>query len=230
VGKFSRQEESSVRFGSRTGGILALGMLAACASPERAPDRLAEAGRQPEAAAHHPPAPGAVLTGASSWSMAEQYTPRTGPTPATGASAWVEAPPPPAFVVPTPLPAPGAEAPPPAAVANRQPAPSASAAEAIRPEAAPPPAPSAAPAADPALRARGVALFNEWACGTCHVLVDAGATGAIGPSLDGNRQLTRASAITVITQGSGAMPGFGGLMTAEEIAALTDYIVAFARR
>jgi mono/diheme cytochrome c family protein len=230
MGALSHQEERTMRFGSRTVGMLTLGMLVACASPEGTPERLAEAGRQTEAAPHYPPAPGAVLTGASSWSMAEQYTPRAGATAATGASAWVEAPPPPAFVVPTPLPAPGAQAPPPAAVANRQPAPSASAAEVVRPEAATPAAPSAAPAADPALRAQGVALFNEWACGTCHVLADAGATGAIGPSLDANPQLTRASAITVITHGSGAMPGFGGLMTTEEIAALTDYIVGFARR
>lgn len=219
-----------MRFGPGLTGILVLGVLVACASPDGAPVRVAEAGRQTGTAAHSPPAPGPVLTGASTWSMAEQYTPRAGGMPATGAGAWVPPSPPPAFTVQTPLPPPGAEAPPPAAVANRQPAPAASAADVARPEAAAPEAPPASPAANPALRTRGVALFNEWSCGTCHVLADAGATGAVGPSLDGNPQLTRAFTIAVIAEGGGAMPGFGGLMSAEEIAALSDYIVAFARR
>jgi len=205
--------------------------LAACTRAEVASGGQAASGPQADrASVAAPPAPGPVLTGASTWSMAEQYAPGAGGTPATGASAWVEAPPPPAFVVPTPLPPAGAEAPPPAAVANRQPAPSASAAEAVRPEAAAPAAPPAAPAANPALRTRGLALFNEWSCGTCHVLANAGAAGAVGPSLDSNPRLTRDFAVDVITDGRGAMPGFGGLMSAEEIAALSDYIVAFARR
>jgi mono/diheme cytochrome c family protein len=219
-----------VRVESTMTASLGLAMLAACASPEGAPERVAEAGGQTLSPAIHLPASGPMLTGASTWSMAEQYGPRAGGTPATGAGAWVPPSPPPAFTVQTPVPAPGAEAPPPAAVANRPPAPAASAADVVRPEAAGPEAAPAPPAANPALRARGVALFNEWSCGTCHVLADAGASGAVGPALDGNPRLTREFTIDVITEGRGAMPGFGGLMSAEEIAALSDYIVAFARR
>lgn len=77
--------------------------------------------------------------------------------------------------------------------------------------------------------AGGRALFNDWSCGTCHVLADAGTAGAIGPALDGNEALTAASIAAIVTHGQGAMPGFGGQLSDEEIATLSAYIVA-ARR
>jgi mono/diheme cytochrome c family protein len=58
------------------------------------------------------------------------------------------------------------------------------------------------------------------------VLKDAGGTGQIGPALDGNANMTRDFVISRVANGQGAMPGFGGLMSDEEIAVLADYIVA----
>jgi mono/diheme cytochrome c family protein len=74
--------------------------------------------------------------------------------------------------------------------------------------------------------AQGRQLFADWSCGSCHVLKDAGGTGQIGPALDGNANMTRDFVISRVANGQGAMPGFGGLMSDEEIAVLADYIVA----
>ncbi len=71
---------------------------------------------------------------------------------------------------------------------------------------------------------RGRQLFQDWSCGTCHVLKDAGGQGHIGPALDGN-EMTKAYVVGRITGGQGAMPGFGGMLTDEEIDDLALYIV-----
>lgn len=104
------------------------------------------------------------------------------------------------------------------------------AAPAPTPTAAPTPAPAPAPAPVATTAAvdtaKGKSLFNDWSCGACHTLADAGASGSIGPSFDGNTRVTREFAIATITNGQGAMPAFGGQMTDAEIAVVTDYIVA----
>lgn len=73
---------------------------------------------------------------------------------------------------------------------------------------------------------KGRQIFNDWSCSACHVLADAGATGHVGPALDGNTALTKDFVISRVTNGAGAMPGFGGQMTDEEIDTLATYIVA----
>jgi len=184
-----------------------------------------------EQATQSPAAPGGIVRSGDSFAtMAEQYQPRAGPYSATGASAWVAPAPAPAFVFTGPLPAAAPPPPPLAAVANRQPEP-AEAAEAVRPEAAQPdvPAPAAAPP-NPAVRTAGLALFNNYSCGACHLLADAGAAGSIGPSLDRNPALTKPFAVDVISNGRGAMPSFAGQMSPEEIDQLAEYIVQFARK
>lgn len=80
--------------------------------------------------------------------------------------------------------------------------------------------------ADVAQLAAGKQLFEDWGCASCHALKDAGASGHIGPAFDGNAALTKEYTVGRITNGQGAMPSFGGLMTDEEIAVLSDYIVA----
>ena len=92
------------------------------------------------------------------------------------------------------------------------------------------PAPDAAAAAQPeplsaAQVAQGRSLFNSWSCSACHVLTDANAHGHIGPSLDGNANLDHAFVVSRITNGQGAMPGFGGQLSPEEIDLLAAYIV-----
>jgi mono/diheme cytochrome c family protein len=74
-------------------------------------------------------------------------------------------------------------------------------------------------------KAAGRQLFTDWGCASCHALKDAGASGHIGPALDG-APLTKEVTVSRITNGQGAMPSFGGLMTDEEIETLASYIVA----
>ena len=163
--------------------------------------------------------------------MSEQYTPHAGPVAATGASAWVKPAPPPAFVASGPMPPADAPAPPPAAVANRQPAAPAApasppASELVRPEAAAAEAP-AAPARNPAVRTAGLALFNSNGCGGCHAFADAGASGAVGPSLD--RKLPVDAIFDAVSNGRGPMPSFKGAMSDAEIQTLASYVSQFSR-
>jgi mono/diheme cytochrome c family protein len=168
---------------------------------------------------------GVVRLGDSFASMSEQYSPRAGPFAATGASAWVRPAPAPAFLASGPPPPPDAPAPDPIAALSQAPAPPA--ADIARAEAAAPEVPSAP---NPALRAAGLALFNSASCSACHAFADAGAGGAIGPSLDRNPRLDKAFAIDVISHGRGAMPSFAGQLSDAEIATLADYLVAFSRK
>lgn len=80
-------------------------------------------------------------------------------------------------------------------------------------------------AGNPANLAVGKQLFEDWGCASCHALKDAGATGLVGPAFDG-APLTKDVAVSRITNGQGAMPSFGGLLTDEEIDTLAGYIVA----
>lgn len=67
-------------------------------------------------------------------------------------------------------------------------------------------------------------LFHSYSCSACHALADAGAGGSIGPSLD-NPTLTREFVLDRIANGQGAMPAFGGQLSEEDLALLTDYLV-----
>lgn len=69
------------------------------------------------------------------------------------------------------------------------------------------------------------ALFSTYGCGSCHLLADAGGTGHIGPSLDGNDTLSVEYVTGIINNGQGAMPSFGGMVSEEEIEQLSRYIV-----
>ncbi len=69
------------------------------------------------------------------------------------------------------------------------------------------------------------ALFSQYGCGTCHSFADANGYGHIGPALDGNDTLTIAYVNQIISNGQGAMPSFGGMVSEEEIEALSQYIV-----
>ncbi|MWV27625.1 c-type cytochrome [Aurantiacibacter rhizosphaerae] len=70
------------------------------------------------------------------------------------------------------------------------------------------------------------ALFSQYGCGACHSLADANGFGSIGPSLDGNDALSVEYVNQIISNGQGAMPSFGGMVTEEEIETLSRYIVA----
>lgn len=85
--------------------------------------------------------------------------------------------------------------------------------------------PKAKAKAKPAAASPGRQIFADWSCGSCHVLKDAGGTGHVGPKLDGAK-LSKAFVSGRITNGQGAMPSFGGSLTAKEIDALSTYIAA----
>lgn len=69
------------------------------------------------------------------------------------------------------------------------------------------------------------ATFNSFSCGACHSLADAGASGQIGPALDGSGDVSHDFLVSRITQGQGAMPGFGGQIPDDEIDQLATYIM-----
>lgn len=89
---------------------------------------------------------------------------------------------------------------------------------------------SGAKAAEGDNAAQGRQLFNDWGCGACHVLKDAGGGGHVGPALDGNGKLSKAYIVNLVNNGQGAMPGFAGAMTEDEISLLADYIVTSAAK
>lgn len=95
-----------------------------------------------------------------------------------------------------------------------------------------PAAAPAAPAADPATAKieKGRQVFTDFGCGSCHSLGDAGATGHVGPSLDGNNNLNEELIVERVTNGAGQMPAFGGQLAKDEIAAVAAYVVKVAGR
>jgi mono/diheme cytochrome c family protein len=82
----------------------------------------------------------------------------------------------------------------------------------------------AKPAGDASLK-KGRDLFDNYACGGCHSLADANATGHVGPALDGNSRLTADFVSDRVTNGQGGMPAFRDQMSADDIAAITAYVM-----
>ena len=103
-------------------------------------------------------------------------------------------------------------------------APAAAAAAPAAPAAAPPAATRAALTAEQTVAAR--ALFTQYSCGACHTLGAAGGSGHIGPELDGNANLDHDYIVSRVSNGQGAMPGFGGMIAADQIDLLANYILA----
>ena len=103
--------------------------------------------------------------------------------------------------------------------------------EAVPAETQPPPAETAPPtetgpaaAGDPEA---GAAVFAAAGCGACHVLADAGSSGAIGPNLDAS-QPSYDLVLERVTNGKGAMPSFSGQLDTEELADVAAYVSSVA--
>jgi mono/diheme cytochrome c family protein len=75
--------------------------------------------------------------------------------------------------------------------------------------------------------ADGKAIFAEAGCGSCHMLAAVGATGTIGPNLDDSKP-AKELVVDRVTNGKGAMPSFKDSYSAEQIAAVADFVVASA--
>ena len=69
----------------------------------------------------------------------------------------------------------------------------------------------------------GKAIFAEAGCGGCHTLKAAGATGTVGPNLD-DAKPPKELVIDRVTNGKGVMPSFKDSYSAEQIAAVADYV------
>ncbi len=74
----------------------------------------------------------------------------------------------------------------------------------------------------------GEAIFAEAGCGGCHTLDAAGASGNIGPNLD-ETMPAKELVVERVTNGKGVMPAFKDSYSAEQIAAVADFVVAGAK-
>ena len=91
-------------------------------------------------------------------------------------------------------------------------------------------APAAAGAPTQAALDKGRMIFTDYGCAQCHSLSDAGATGHVGPSLDGNPSITQAFVVDRVTNGQGMMPSFASQLTADEINTVAAYIAKVATK
>jgi cytochrome c553 len=65
------------------------------------------------------------------------------------------------------------------------------------------------------------------ACGSCHTLADAGATGSVGPNLD-EAKPPAALVVDRVTNGKGVMPSFGDSLSEQQIADVAAYVSSVA--
>ena len=72
--------------------------------------------------------------------------------------------------------------------------------------------------------ALGLEVYNNKAmCGTCHTLKKAESNGNVGPNLD-KLKPTLDQIVYVVTNGIGVMQAWDGILTAEEIEAVSYYV------
>ena len=70
----------------------------------------------------------------------------------------------------------------------------------------------------------GLEVFNNKAqCGMCHTLKAAGSEGQIGINLDQLKPLM-SQVIMAVTNGNGVMPTFEGMLSSEEIEAVSYFV------
>ena len=77
---------------------------------------------------------------------------------------------------------------------------------------------------------KGKAVFASAMCGGCHTLADAGATGPVGPSLDGDSNLTHELVVSRVANGLASMPPFGDQLSQQEIADVAAYVMQAAKK
>jgi len=70
----------------------------------------------------------------------------------------------------------------------------------------------------------GLEVFNNKAqCGMCHTLQSAGSKGQIGTNLDQLKPLMP-QVVSAVTNGIGVMPAFEGMLSSEEIEAVSYFV------
>ena len=77
--------------------------------------------------------------------------------------------------------------------------------------------------ADPKMEL-GLDVYNDKAqCGMCHTLQAAGSEGQIGTNLDQLKPLIP-QVVSAVTNGIGVMPSFEGMLSSEEIEAVSYFV------
>ena len=66
-------------------------------------------------------------------------------------------------------------------------------------------------------------FLEQGTCASCHTLSDAGSQASIGPNLDEIRPDSN-RIIMAVTNGIGVMPAFDGMLSEEEINAVSHYV------
>ena len=72
-------------------------------------------------------------------------------------------------------------------------------------------------------------FLGSSACGGCHTLADAGATGTVGPNLD-ESQPSAELVVDRVTNGQGGMPSFSSTLSEQQIADVAAYVSSVAGR
>ncbi|MCO5102020.1 MAG: cytochrome c [Burkholderiaceae bacterium] len=78
----------------------------------------------------------------------------------------------------------------------------------------------------------GLEVFTKIAqpsCALCHTLQAAGATGAVGPSLD-ELAPDRERVVRAVRDGVGVMPSFDGQLTPQQIEAVAEFVAKVTAR
>jgi cytochrome c6 len=69
----------------------------------------------------------------------------------------------------------------------------------------------------------GRAVFLEAGCSSCHTLAAANAKGTAGPNLDDLRP-AKTAVVSAVTNGQGVMLSFGGMLAADQIQAVAEFV------
>jgi cytochrome c5 len=73
----------------------------------------------------------------------------------------------------------------------------------------------------------GLKFFTSAACGSCHTLAAAHATGDVGPNLD-DLKPSEAEVVSQVTDGGGAMPSYAGKLSRAQIEAVAKFVASAA--
>ena len=80
----------------------------------------------------------------------------------------------------------------------------------------------------PANASPGLKAFDQASCGSCHTLAAAGASGTVGPKLDG-AHLDQATVEHWVRSGGGGMPSFTSQLSDAQIKAVSSYVATASK-
>jgi mono/diheme cytochrome c family protein len=69
----------------------------------------------------------------------------------------------------------------------------------------------------------GKSIFLAAGCAACHTLAAAGSKGTLGPSFDAVKP-SKTTVVSAVTNGQGEMFSFNGLLTADQIHTVAEFV------